>query len=239
MARWGSVDPLAGHPNQVDKSAYAYAWNNPVKFDDPDGKCPDCVWDALNIVYDLGKITYGAATSNPKIVSEGAFDLIADIASLMIPGVPAGSTKVARKLAHDGVTKILKSVDSKAIRAEGEFSKGMADAAGINFLGLNTKVLEKNGVKSIQDLAKMSKKQQKKAGISKIQFDKNGKVKGVIGGKDGQKRYRPASDKDDGRFDANFDTKKTPNTTWDFIDNHAKGVERDRYRYNTHAAVKK
>jgi hypothetical protein len=36
------VDPLADHPYQVDKSPYAYAWNNPVKLTDPDGRCPIC-----------------------------------------------------------------------------------------------------------------------------------------------------------------------------------------------------
>ncbi|MEL7220769.1 MAG: RHS repeat-associated core domain-containing protein [Bacteroidota bacterium] len=42
IARWGQVDPLADHPNQVDKSPYAYAWNNPILLNDPDGQCPNC-----------------------------------------------------------------------------------------------------------------------------------------------------------------------------------------------------
>jgi RHS repeat-associated protein len=43
VGRFTSVDPLADHPNQVDKSTYAYAWNNPVLYDDPDGRCPQCL----------------------------------------------------------------------------------------------------------------------------------------------------------------------------------------------------
>lgn len=42
-----SVDPLADHPNQVDKSPYAYAWNNPVYYTDPDGRCPNCITGAI------------------------------------------------------------------------------------------------------------------------------------------------------------------------------------------------
>jgi RHS repeat-associated protein len=42
MARWTSVDKLADHPNQIDKSPYAYAWNNPISLTDPDGNCPNC-----------------------------------------------------------------------------------------------------------------------------------------------------------------------------------------------------
>jgi len=43
ISRWLSVDNLASHPNQVDKSPYAYAWNNPVYYTDPDGNCPWCI----------------------------------------------------------------------------------------------------------------------------------------------------------------------------------------------------
>jgi RHS repeat-associated protein len=43
LGRFINVDPLADHPNQVDKSPYAYAWNNPIKYDDPDGRCPQCL----------------------------------------------------------------------------------------------------------------------------------------------------------------------------------------------------
>jgi RHS repeat-associated protein len=42
VGRWGAVDPLADEPEQVDKSSYAYAWNNPVYYTDPDGRCPLC-----------------------------------------------------------------------------------------------------------------------------------------------------------------------------------------------------
>lgn len=37
-----SVDPLAEHPNQVDKSPYSAFWNNPIKYNDPNGMCPKC-----------------------------------------------------------------------------------------------------------------------------------------------------------------------------------------------------
>lgn len=42
IARWGQSDPLAEHQNQIDKSLYAYVWNNPVGLNDPDGRCPKC-----------------------------------------------------------------------------------------------------------------------------------------------------------------------------------------------------
>ena len=42
VGRWNGVDALAEHPNQIDKSTYAYAWNNPTNLTDPDGNCPEC-----------------------------------------------------------------------------------------------------------------------------------------------------------------------------------------------------
>ncbi len=50
MQRFMSVDPLADHPNQVDKSPYAYAWNNPIKLSDPDGRCPICPFIILGLL---------------------------------------------------------------------------------------------------------------------------------------------------------------------------------------------
>jgi RHS repeat-associated protein len=42
LGRFTGVDKLADEPEQVDKSPYAYAWNNPIKYDDPEGNCPRC-----------------------------------------------------------------------------------------------------------------------------------------------------------------------------------------------------
>jgi RHS repeat-associated protein len=47
LGRWNVVDPLADEPEQIDKSPYAYAWNNPVYYTDPDGRCPSCFFGAF------------------------------------------------------------------------------------------------------------------------------------------------------------------------------------------------
>jgi RHS repeat-associated protein len=43
IGRWNAVDALSDAPEQIDKSVYAYGWNNPVSLTDPDGNCPNCI----------------------------------------------------------------------------------------------------------------------------------------------------------------------------------------------------
>ena len=47
IARFVAIDPLTDDEDQLDKSNYAYAWNDPIKYNDPDGECPSCFLGAL------------------------------------------------------------------------------------------------------------------------------------------------------------------------------------------------
>jgi len=59
IGRWAGVDKLADHPNQADKPPYAYAWNNPVYWTDPDGNCPWCITGLIGAAEGL---IYGLAS---------------------------------------------------------------------------------------------------------------------------------------------------------------------------------
>ena len=41
IGRFFNIDPLASQASQVDKSPYAFTWNNPINLVDPDGLSPD------------------------------------------------------------------------------------------------------------------------------------------------------------------------------------------------------
>ncbi|SCW65905.1 DUF6443 domain-containing protein [Mucilaginibacter sp. NFR10] len=50
IGRWGSVDKLAEHPEQIHLSPYAYVGNNPILKNDPDGNCPICLIVAVEVL---------------------------------------------------------------------------------------------------------------------------------------------------------------------------------------------
>ena len=101
IGRFLSIDPIDTNPGQPQTyNRYAYGNNNPYRYTDPTGEIPfDTIFDAVSVVYDLGKIGVGYSTGNSALVSEGVIDLTGDIGALLTPYVPAGGTKVARALA--------------------------------------------------------------------------------------------------------------------------------------------
>lgn len=101
LGRFLSVDPYVQFVgNSQGVNPYSYIMNNPLAGTDPSGYIIDTVWDAASIIYDLGKIGYGYASGDDELVEEGAIDLAADTAAILIPFVPAGSTKIGRMVAE-------------------------------------------------------------------------------------------------------------------------------------------
>ncbi|WP_407635867.1 colicin D domain-containing protein [Pseudodesulfovibrio piezophilus] len=56
----------------------------------------DTFFDALFVLADAGKITWGYIIDDDGMVNEGLIDLSADSAAMLIPFVPAGTTRIAR-----------------------------------------------------------------------------------------------------------------------------------------------
>ena len=160
IGRFLSVDPVGIRTEQVPSlNRYGYAYNNPLRYTDPTGEIPvETIWDALSVVYDVGKIGVGYATGNSSLVSDGLLDLAADAAALAIPYVPAGSTKAVRALGKvgDGVPK------------SGPISVDEALGKASNFLknGVPVRSIDgKTGVQFIQEFTENGKKITKRAGL--------------------------------------------------------------------------
>ncbi|PZF75042.1 hypothetical protein DK847_20345, partial [Aestuariivirga litoralis] len=86
-------DPdLAG----VDTNRYAYAGDDPVNGSDGNGHILDTAWDVGNVVYDAWEAGSGWYSGDDEQYYNALTDLAVDAASALIPGMPAGASKLAR-----------------------------------------------------------------------------------------------------------------------------------------------
>jgi hypothetical protein len=69
IGRHWSIDPLANHPNQIGMSPYSSFWNNPIRYDDPDGNCPTCPLAAAGGV--LGGLIGGGIEAGMQLYKSG------------------------------------------------------------------------------------------------------------------------------------------------------------------------
>jgi RHS repeat-associated protein len=151
IARWGAVDPLADQDDQIDKSVFAYAWNDPINLVDPDGQNPI----AGLLGAGLGAVIGAAVEAGTQIVKEGKVSDWKAVggAALQggITGGIAGLTSGASLLTSVAVSGVANAAGGAANRAlQGKGSTAgdvIADATigvGLGVVGAGVgKVVEK------------------------------------------------------------------------------------------------
>ncbi len=95
VGRFWQIDKLAEDPMQIDKSPFAYGWNNPVRYNDPDGNCPNCVTAGIGAVVggaiSIGFSIYNQVQSGEDIsISKTLIDGAAGAVSGAVIGSGAG-----------------------------------------------------------------------------------------------------------------------------------------------------
>lgn len=121
VSRWISPDPLADHPTQIGLSPYHFAGNNPIYWDDPDGRCPWClVWAAVEVglaIYDAYET--GATIIDPKAsISEKWAAAGGFVLGAILPGggYGAGAKKVTKEVITITSEKALKETAQEAMQ---------------------------------------------------------------------------------------------------------------------------
>lgn len=95
LGRWWSLDPLSEKDARF--SPFCFAFNNPIKHNDPDGKWPiETVWDIANVIYDIGSALYNHVEGNHEAAMSNWQDAGSDALAMAIPFVPAGTSKLAK-----------------------------------------------------------------------------------------------------------------------------------------------
>jgi hypothetical protein len=124
IGRWNGVDALAEDPNQIDKSPYAYAWNNPTNLTDPDGNCPVCPLIVKGLIE--GGIELGTQLTIQLAIQDGNFGKAWDnvdwadvgIATTagMAPTPGSGKAAVAARVAVEGGKALIDASAEKGVQ---------------------------------------------------------------------------------------------------------------------------
>ena len=147
IGRFDGVDPLSDEQEQVDKSPYAYNWNNPVKNTDPDGKCPSClVGGLIGAAVEYGTQVATNAFKNGKLDTD-AFTKNINFAAIGLAAVEGAATQGAsagRKLLVKAGVTVANNVVEGGIDENGKLT-GKIETNGAN-------IVKNTAVDAISDL---------------------------------------------------------------------------------------
>jgi RHS repeat-associated protein len=117
IGRFLSVDPLDANPNDPRTyNRYAYGYNNPYKYVDPDGRAAETPWDATNVGIGLFSAAANLMSGNYLSAAVDLGGAVVDAAATLVPGVPGGVATViqsnrAARLAAESIENVPKSAD--------------------------------------------------------------------------------------------------------------------------------
>nr|WP_255578674.1 RHS repeat-associated core domain-containing protein [Chitinophaga sp. sic0106] len=77
IGRFLQIDPWIEEGSQEMLTPYQFAYNNPIRYNDPNGKCPACIFLALPAIGDA-LVTLGAAVGLTAVITRAA-DKVKDI----------------------------------------------------------------------------------------------------------------------------------------------------------------
>lgn len=159
VGRFMGVDALADEPEQVDKSPYGYAWNNPVNLTDPDGRCPWCIGAIVAAAVDYGfqvagNLAQGKGLGESLTNIDGTSILISAGAGAASGGLSlltkAKNIGTLGKSALETTIDVTESVFAQASEGDVTLGKTLTDVAGAKIGGsvkvdapINTGTLER------------------------------------------------------------------------------------------------
>jgi hypothetical protein len=194
MAIINDLELGGGIYNTDNLNPYGYGYNNPVSFDDPDGRCPSCVWGAI-----IGAgVDYGLQVSANLLQGKDLGDALTDVdgkSILVSAGAGALSGGISSISKLQKASKVVKlgvevatdtgvSVASQGIK-DGKVSlkKTLIDVGAGQVVGRGAgKVAEKralNSAKSKQLQASVNKQKNIARGKSNTTAKSKADVKGA------------------------------------------------------------
>ena len=91
LSLWISTD--AKQEENLNVSTYIYTFNNPIKYQDPDGNLPiETIWDATNLSLGINSFIGNIKKGSLGAALVDGVGIIADAAATALPYIPGGAS---------------------------------------------------------------------------------------------------------------------------------------------------
>ncbi|MEM8527424.1 MAG: 3-coathanger stack domain-containing protein, partial [Bacteroidota bacterium] len=127
-AKYRTYDPYTVTFWQTDPKAelfynlspYNAMMNNPIRYNDPEGDCPDCIWDAINIGIGVKSFVDNVQQGNYGAAIVDGIGVVIDGAAAAVPFVPGGAgTVIKTARGADKAVDAIKGADKAVDAAKG------------------------------------------------------------------------------------------------------------------------
>ena len=172
-------DPKAEYYNWV--SPYAYCLSNPVNNFDPDGEFAETLWDIGNVLYDAGAAIYHHVIDDHETAKSYWKDAAFDMAAAIIPGVPAGTSKLAKAASNTAKAVDKASDTAKATKASKALNTQKTTSTSQGSIKYQRQKAVKEAWKDEKELVKVGKGTRNWTQAEKEELLLTGKVKGYEG----------------------------------------------------------
>lgn len=104
VGRFLSIDPITPGEDNDGKhfNRYTYAYNNPVRFTDPDGRCPICIWVGISLYFTMDNANAPGPKDTPSSMSTQ--DKVGAIVSALPPGKAVSLIRTTVGIGRQGAT---------------------------------------------------------------------------------------------------------------------------------------
>ena len=148
--RFLSVDPLSADEKQVLFSPYQFGWNNPIRFNDPTGECPECEVERPNpfkgevyrttggadYVYGKGAWTRHGGTLNEVTVTATQSDHERTMSNPVVRHMQASNARLASEIAPFTRHMVRSSIDAAGYTGAGISAVGTVVTPFVPHIGL-------------------------------------------------------------------------------------------------------
>ena len=141
ICRFVTIDRLPEEEEQEQLTPYQFAYNNPIRYDDPDGQCPTCIVGGLV----GGLVEFGGQVltnlSEGKSLEESVTDIdVADVVIAIAEGALTSGGSIVRRAVAKAVVSVVAEVAENTLDVKVKDKKLEVKANSVGDIAKNTAI---------------------------------------------------------------------------------------------------